>query len=205
MILTTFVEPPLDNNNYLLIDEAAKEAVLFDCSCYDEKIVELLKSKGVSLKYILLTHAHFDHILGIEKMVEATGAKVVLHKDDENLLNNLNSYGFMLGLPEVNIPKVDLFVTEDEILTIGSLEIKALHTPGHTLGGVSYFVGNMLFSGDTLFQESVGRTDLEGGSFETLEESIRNKLFTLPEDVTVYPGHGPMTTVGHEKKYNSYI
>lgn len=205
MILTTFVEPPLDNNNYLLIDESAKEAVLFDCSCYDEKIVELLKSKGVSLKYILLTHAHFDHILGIEKMVEATGAKVVLHKDDENLLNNLNSYGFMLGLPEVNIPKVDLFVTEDEILTIGSLEIKALHTPGHTLGGVSYFVGNMLFSGDTLFQESVGRTDLEGGSFETLEESIRNKLFTLPEDVTVYPGHGPMTTVGHEKKYNSYI
>jgi len=205
MKLTTFVEPPLDNNNYLLVDEDSKEAVLFDCSCFDEKIVNFLKAQNAQLKYILLTHAHFDHVLGVEKTVKVTDAKVVLHKEDKNLLENLNAYSFMLGLPEVTVPKVDIYVEDGDIIKLGNNDIKVIHTPGHTLGGVSYLIDKMLFSGDTLFQESVGRTDLEGGSFETLEDSIKNKIYTLSDEVEVFPGHGPKTFVGHEKKYNSYI
>ena len=205
MILTTFVEPPLDNNNYLLVNDASKEALLIDCSCYDEKLVKGLAEQNITLKYILLTHAHFDHVLGVEKTVQATGAKVVLHQDDLDLLNNLNAYSFMLGLPEVNVPKVDILVRDGDAIRLGDKEIKVIHTPGHTLGGVSYLFEEMLFSGDTLFQESVGRTDLEGGSFATLEDSIRNRIFMLADNVTVYPGHGPKTSVGHEKKFNSYI
>lgn len=205
MILKTFVEQPLENNNYLLIDEESKEAALVDASHYDERILDVLKEYGAKLKYILLTHAHFDHILGVERMAEATGAEVLLHSEDMNLLGALNSYTYMMGMPSVTIPKINRIISDGDILTLGSIEIKVLHTPGHTLGGCSFLAPNRLFSGDTLFRESVGRTDLEGGSFKTLESSIKTKLFTLPEETVVYPGHGLTTTIGHEKQFNSYI
>ena len=205
MQIKTFVVPPLENNNYLVYDEESKEAVLIDCSHFDERIVAYLKENGLTLKSILLTHAHFDHVLGVEKMVQATGAKVFLHKDDESLLKDLNSYTFMMGMPAVNVPEVDTFTEEGDSIDLGTLQIKVIHTPGHTRGGVSYFVDGNLFSGDTLFRESIGRTDLEGGSFKTLEKSIREKIYILPDDTKVYAGHGPSTEVGHEKKFNSYI
>lgn len=205
MILKTFVELPLDNNNYLIIDEQSKAAVLIDASHYDEAIIDELKNQGAELKYILLTHAHFDHILGVEQLVQKTGAKVLLHKDDELLLKDLNTYTYMMGMPSVNIPKVDTFITDGDIIEIGNLKVKVIHTPGHTRGGCSFLVDNSLFSGDTLFKESVGRTDLEGGNFKVLENSIKEKLFALPEEVSVYPGHGPYSWIGHEKKFNSYV
>ena len=205
MIIKTFVLPPLDNNNYLIIDEVTKDAALVDCSSFDDSVITALADNSAKLKYILLTHAHFDHVLGIEKMVEETGATVVLHSDDEFLLKDLNSYTFMTGMPAVNIPKVNKFIADGEVIELGSLKIKAIHTPGHTRGGVSYLVEDNLFSGDTLFRESIGRTDLEGGNFKVIETSIRQKLFTLYEDTVVYPGHGPSTTVRHEKKFNSYV
>jgi glyoxylase-like metal-dependent hydrolase (beta-lactamase superfamily II) len=138
-------------------------------------------------------------------MVKATGAKVLLHTDDLALLKKLNSYTMMVGLPEVEVPTVNEFIQDGAVLRLGKQEIKVLHTPGHTEGGCSFFVENMLFSGDTLFQESIGRTDLEGGDFSTLKNSIETKIYTLPEDTKVYPGHGPSTSIEHEKKFNSYI
>ena len=205
MKLFPFVLPPLENNNYLLIDEVSKEAALIDCSHYSQKVLDVLATEGVELKYILLTHAHFDHILGVQDMVKATGAKVLLHTDDLALLKKLNSYTMMVGLPEAEVPTVNEFIQDGAVLRLGEQEIKVLHTPGHTEGGCSFFVENMLFSGDTLFQESIGRTDLEGGDFSTLKNSIETKIYTLPEDTKVYPGHGPSTSIEHEKKFNSYI
>lgn len=206
MIFKTFVEPPLENNNYLLIDEKSKDAVLVDCSHYDLKIKSFLDENGATLKYIILTHGHFDHIMGVAKMIKDTGAKLFLHSGDDLLLKDVNSFTFMLGLPSVEVPEVSQYLKDGDIITLGdNIQIKVIHTPGHTKGGVCYLVDNMLFSGDTLFKESIGRTDLEGGSFAELEASIKKKLFILPDDLNVYTGHGQMTTIGHEKKYNNCL
>lgn len=205
MKFLSFVVPPLENNNYLLIDENSKEAALVDCSSFSSEILEALEENDATLKYILLTHAHFDHVLGVEETVEKTGAKVVLHKDDAGLLEKLNSYTFMMGMPSVNVPQVDILVSDGDKIKLGGEDIIVLHTPGHTKGGCSYYVMGRLYSGDTLFEESIGRTDLEGGDFKTLKQSIENKIYTLPDETPVYPGHGGSTTVGHEKEFNSYI
>ena len=214
MIIKTFVEPPIDNNNYLIVDEETKEAALIDCSFFDKSVIDCLREQNAKLKYILLTHGHFDHVGGINELkihIEysenhaKTNVQTVLHKEDLNQIKNVNKYLPMFGIPEMNIPKIDKFVEDGEILYLGNLEIKVLHTPGHTQGGVCYLVENSLFSGDTIFRESVGRCDLEGGDFEQIVESIENKIYTLPENTTIYPGHGKQTTVGWEKIHNRFL
>ena len=168
-------------------------------------IFAFLSENNLKPKTVLLTHAHFDHVMGVYEMVMKTGAEVILHPADELLLKDLNSFTFMLGLPAANIPEVSRYVNDGDIIKFAEHEINVIHTPGHTKGGVGYQVDGKLFSGDTLFKESVGRTDLEGGSHAELEHSIRTKFFTLPDDTVVYPGHGMQTTIGHEKKYNKFI
>ena len=201
MKIETFIEPPIENNNYLLIDETSKDAVLIDCSVYDENIYKRIEKFGANLKYVLLTHGHFDHIGGIRP----SAAKVVMHKDDLSILNNANKYLELFGVLNVSIPKIDLFVEDGEVLKIGNIDIKVIHTPGHTPGGVCYLIENNLFSGDTIFRESVGRCDLEGGNFNQLVESIKSKIFTLNDNVQIYPGHGPKTNIEWEKQYNSFM
>ena len=201
MILKIFREPPIDNNNYLLIDEESKEAVLIDCSAVDAGVNKELKKTGAKLKYILLTHGHFDHVAGIRH----TDAKIVMHENDIRILNQTNLYLPAFGIPEITIPKIDIYIKDNDILTIGKHEIKVIHTPGHTQGGVCYLIDNMLFSGDTIFRESVGRCDLEGGDFVQIVESIKTKIFTLPEDIKIYPGHGSSTNVAWEKEHNHFM
>ena len=201
MILKIFREPPIDNNNYLLIDEKSKEAVLVDCSAVEPDINNTLKEYGANLKYILLTHGHFDHVAGIRP----TEAKIVLHKNDLKELGKANQYLPMFGIPDITIPKVDIFVEDGDVLKLGETEIKVIHTPGHTQGGVCYLIDDMLFSGDTIFREAVGRCDLEGGDFDQIVESIQTRIFTLPEDIKIYPGHGPSSTVGWEKENNRFL
>ena len=203
MIIKTFVEAPIENNNYLIIDEDSKEAVLVDCSGEIlEKIEPILQEKNAVLKYILLTHGHFDHITGI---TENLGSKVLMHNADMNWVNNINQYLPMLGLPAMPIPHINEFISDNQVLKIGQTDIKVIHTPGHTQGGVCFLIENSLFSGDTIFKESVGRCDLEGGDFEQLSESIETKIFTLPDEITIYPGHGPKTTVKWEKQHNRFL
>ncbi len=202
MILKTYVNPPIDNNNYLLIDEDSKEAALIDCSCVNENLKKDLNEYKANLKYILLTHGHFDHIAGIRP---DTTAQVVMNKNDLNWLNKVNQYLPMFGMPEITIPKIDIFVEDGSKLMLGDNDIKVIHTPGHTQGGVCYLVDGKLFSGDTIFRESVGRTDLEGGDFDQIIDSITNKIFTLPPDTLIYPGHGRMTSVEWEKEHNRFI
>ena len=201
MILKIFREPPIDNNNYLLIDEDSKEAALIDCSAADFDVKNTLDQYGAKLKYILLTHGHFDHVAGIRP----TDAKIVMHQDDLRILNQTNMYLPAFGIPEITIPKIDIFIKDGDIIKLGNNDIKVIHTPGHTQGGVCYLVDNMLFSGDTVFRESVGRCDLEGGDFEQIVESIKTKIFTLPEATIIYPGHGKSTDVAWEKEHNHFM
>ncbi len=201
MIIKTFREPPIDNNNYLVIDENTKEAFIVDYSSNDIKIKEALAELGAELKYILLTHGHFDHVAGIRP----TDAKIVMHENDLPILKQTNNYLPMFGIPEISIPKIDIFVKDGDVLNVGNINIKVIHTPGHTQGGVCYLVEDKLFSGDTIFKEAVGRCDLEGGDFNQIVESIETKIFTLPENIEILPGHGQTTTVGWEKLHNRYL
>ena len=217
MIIKTFIEPPIDNNNYLLIDEITKEAALIDCSSgeiwdkvpYSKGTAGISavgenrnEIEGITLKYILLTHGHFDHIAGIRPNPDI---QIFMHEADMNWVSNVNTYMPMMGMPQITIPKIDKFIKDGDIINLGNLKIKVIHTPGHTKGGVCYYVNNTLFSGDTIFRESVGRCDLEGGNFEQIVESIKTKIYTLPEETVIYPGHGKSTTVGWEKEHNFFM
>lgn len=204
MLIKSFVKPPIDNNNYLIIDELSKEAALIDCSCFDDEIItEIEEHYNAKLKYVLLTHGHFDHITGINDLDE--DVKVLMHKADMEWIKELNTYLPMVGMPTMKTPRIDDFIEDGEVIKLGNLEIKVIHTPGHTQGGVCYLIDNNLFSGDTIFKESVGRCDLPGGNFDQIVESIENKIFTLSKDTMIYPGHGKTTTVGWEKEHNMFM
>ena len=205
MIIKTFIEPPIDNNNYLIIDKETKDAALIDCSSIDDRIDDELEKQGANLKYILLTHGHFDHVAGIRPNRFKTNPQIVMNKEDLDWLNKTNQYLPIFGMPEITIPPIDIFVEDNDTIKLGTISIKVLHTPGHTQGGVCYLAENKLFSGDTIFREAVGRCDLEGGNFDQIVESIENKIFTLPTDTIIYPGHGNTTTVGWEKEHNRFL
>jgi len=205
VILKQFTLGPLENNNFLLIDEASKEAVLIDCTQDSPEIEDVLKEYGAQLKYILLTHGHFDHIMGVNDFRSKHDCKVYVHEDDKILMDTIKEFSRDFGLPHSEIQKVDGYLKENDVIKFGGHEIKVIHTPGHTKGGVCYLVEDELFSGDTLFYESIGRTDLPGGSFDQLKSNIKEKLFTLDDNIKVYPGHGWTSTIGHEKINNKFL
>ena len=225
MILKHFTAGEYETNNYLIIDEETREAALIDAGGNYEKTVKLLKDNNCHnediiknqkdwepikggychLKYILHTHGHFDHIQGDWELQKNFDVKTLIHKDDESLAKSLKQQLMMFGMKSAETPKIDGYLEDGQIIEVGKLKLKVIHTPGHTLGGVCFLLDKNLFSGDTLFADSVGRTDLPGGSYEALGNSIKNKLFTLDEDITVYSGHGPSTTIGHEKQNNPYF
>ena len=203
MIIKTFIEPPIENNNYLIIDKKSGEAALVDCSAYDENIFIEFSKQEATLKYVLLTHGHFDHIGGLNDLPE--NVEVLMHSGDKEWVEQVNDYLPMIGMPQMEVPKINRYIKDQEIIKLGELEIKVIHTPGHTQGGICFYIDGHLFSGDTIFRESVGRCDLPGGNFSQIVESIENKIFTLPSDTIIYPGHGRTTTVGWEKENNSYL
>ena len=190
---------------YLMADEKSGEAVLIDATEDLPEIKETVKKLGVKVLYILLTHGHFDHILGLNSLKKSLNAPAVICKDDLVISDNINEFTRLFGLPDSVPPKYDMYIKDGDEILLGSYKIKVIHTPGHTEGGVCYLVDGKLFSGDTLFKGSVGRTDLFGGNFNKLSDSIKNKLFKLDDKIEVFPGHGDMTTIGFEKKYNEII
>jgi glyoxylase-like metal-dependent hydrolase (beta-lactamase superfamily II) len=196
---------PLRTNTYLVYDET-KEAFLVDPGSYLKQISNNVASKELDLKYIVLTHGHGDHIGGIAQFkVDFPDIKVVALEDEKATLNDsvMNNSKLLLG-GETTMD-ADLYVHDGETLKIGNMDLKFLATPGHTPGGMSIVIDNVVFSGDTLFKTSIGRTDMPGGNYNQLINSIRTKLFTLPDDTKVYTGHMGNTTIGWEKKHNPFV
>ena len=201
-----FIAGQLENNMYLVYDEDTKKAVLIDATAPVPELLDIVKNLGLDVEYILLTHGHFDHILGLTELKKALGAEAVICHDDLIISDNINEFTRFFGGMEESVPPVyEKFIKDGDVITVGNMQIKVIHTPGHTQGGVCYLLNDNLFSGDTLFMGSVGRTDLFGGDFNKISDSIKNKLFKLNDDIKVYPGHGPMSTIGYEKKHNEIL
>lgn len=192
---------------YLVYDKESKEGVLIDCTCAVDEILNFIKQQNINLKYILITHGHFDHVYCLAEFKEKfPQIQVLMHKDDMPLLNQVANQCSMTGVEEIKVPCIDALINDDtKNLKIGNSEIKIIHTKGHSKGGVCYLIGDNLFSGDTLFKTSIGRCDLFGGDIKEIEHSIKEKLFKLDDSITVYPGHGDKTTIGYEKKFNPYF
>lgn len=206
MILKTYIAGPFDANNYLIMDEVTKEAALIDCSEYKQEIIDDINMLGAKVKYILLTHGHFDHVLGVNKMTEAFGVDAYINQADIILTDNINTMTKLVNLPETSVPEIKGRIENWQEFNLGEHTIKAIPTPGHTEGGMSFLLDNRrLFSGDTLFCQSFGRTDLYGGSIKKLIDSIKNVLFNLNDDIEVYPGHGPSTSIKFEKAHNEIL
>lgn len=206
MIIKTIPLGMLGTNSYLLIDESSKEAVIIDLGGDYIGVFEEIKRHNANLKYILNTHGHFDHVLGEKDAQDVAKVPVYVHEKDLDMVKNLPMQLTKFGFSDNIEPPSDIKAfTQDDTFKIGDNEIKVIHTPGHTPGSVCFLVGNNLFSGDTLFYTSVGRTDFEGGSFADLSKSIKEKLFALDDNIDVYPGHDAKTTIGYEKKYNCYF
>ncbi len=193
---------------YLVADEDSREAMVIDPGGDEARILTLIADKGVKLKYIVNTHGHPDHVCGNRRLKDATGAAIVLHRDDAAFFDRpeVGSYFSMLGLE--SSPPADILVAEGEVLRLGGLEFEVIHTPGHTPGGICLYRRPDLFSGDTLFVGGVGRTDFPGGDARQMQEAITSRLMTLPDDTRVWPGHGYgglSSTIGAEKRENPFI
>ncbi len=195
----------LMTNGYVLIEEESGEAAVVDVGDYGERFRAFLNSSGVTeLKYILLTHGHVDHIKGVKRLHDDFGGKIAVHREDAACLYNSEKSladGFNIGVSPI---EADIILDGGEKLLLGNTEIEVIHTPGHTPGGVCYKAENHLFSGDTLFAQSIGRTDFPGGNFSELLNSLK-KLSSLQGDHKVYPGHEEATTLDYERKYNPYM
>lgn len=192
-------------NCYFLYEEGKKDVIFVDPAEHGDVLYEKLQNAGFTVAGIILTHGHFDHIMGVARLRELTGSKVYAYEGERELLKDadLNLTGQFGRSCTV---EADVYLKDGEMVTIAGMTAKLIATPGHTCGSCCYYFedGKILVAGDTLFEESTGRTDFPTGSASEIVRSIKEKLFVLPEDVTVYPGHGAQTTIGHEKKYNPF-
>lgn len=205
MKVHAFTVGPVQSNSYLLADEATREAALFDPGMESEPVAEVLARERLTLTAIINTHGHFDHVFGNAYFKAKTGAPLLMHRADLDLVKRLEEQSLYFGFRATPSPPPDRFLEEGDEVRVGGIRLRVLHTPGHSPGGICLVTDGTAFVGDTLFAGSIGRTDLPGGSAETLLTSIREKLLTLPDDTVIYPGHGPATTIGHERRHNPFL
>lgn len=197
---------PLACNCYVVGDATSKHAIVIDPGGNADDLLSAIAERGLTITAIVATHAHFDHVLAAERLRAETGAPFHLHDDDRVLLDWMQeSAELFLGLRTPPPPEVDSNLDEGDRLAAGAVELEVRHTPGHSPGSISLVTGATAFAGDTLFAGSVGRTDLPGGDGDALVRAVKDKLFSLPDDATVYPGHGPPTTIEREKRMNPFV
>ena len=207
MIIEKLVVGDLQTNCYIVGDEVTREGVVIDPGGDADAILEAVQRLKLRMKLVVDTHGHFDHILANREVSEATGAPLAVHPEDASMLTNpLRSFALFVGQVRPS-PPATVLLTEGEVIELGAVKLQVLHTPGHSPGSISLWCAEqkVIFSGDVLFNMGIGRTDFPGGDAELLVESIRTKLLTLPEDTVVWPGHGPSTTIGAEKRENPFL
>lgn len=205
MIIKELAVGPIMANCFIVGCEKTKSAVVIDPGDEADKILLSLAESNLTVKYILNTHGHFDHVGGNKKMKEATGAEILIHAGDADMLEQLSVASMAFGMSVENSPPADRTIDEGDQIQFGDITLNVLHTPGHSLGGISFHADGVVFVGDSLFAGSIGRTDFPGGDYNTLISSIKTKLFPLGDDVRVYTGHGPATTIGQEKRMNPFL
>lgn len=204
-----FVFNPYQENTYVLYDET-RESIIVDPGCYEEdeknELVEFIRANNLKVNMLLNTHCHIDHVLGNAFVKEKFKAKLYIHHSDEPVLRAVVAYAPNQGFHQYQDTTPDAYLEEGDEIILGNQKFAVLFVPGHAPGHIAFYCERerIVISGDVLFKSSIGRTDLPGGNFDTLIKSIHQKLFTLPDNVTVYPGHGPKTTVGFEKKFNPF-
>ncbi len=193
---------------YLLGSETTGEALVVDPAAEGDRIVKEAEKNKLTIKYIVNTHSHVDHVMGNKRMKELTGAEIIIHEKEAAGLGHQAAYLMSMFGAEAS-PPADITVRENDLITVGDVSLKVLHTPGHSPGSMCLYTEGLVFTGDTLFVGGVGRTDLDGGSWQTLVSSIRTKLFTLPLSTVVLPGHNygdaTKSTIGMEKVHNPYV
>jgi hydroxyacylglutathione hydrolase len=209
MEIFKLVFSPIEVNTYILAND--KNCAIIDCGCYDRtefgRLTGFLEKKGLNPVLLLNTHSHLDHIFGNGFMLEKYNLKTLSAEGDEGNRLKAIHHASLFGLTMDEPPAPADFITDGQIINFGAIEIKALHVPGHSMGSMAFYIEeeNCVFTGDALFSGSIGRTDLEGGDYKTLIQSIEEKLFSLPPDTIVYPGHGKHTTIGNERMTNPFF
>ena len=205
MIIKTLPVGPIMANCFIVGCEETLEAVVIDPGDEPDKILASLAESNLQVKFIINTHGHFDHVSANNGIHTATKAPILIHALDAPMLQQISASAANWGLSAEDSPAADRTIDDGDTITFGKITFKVIHTPGHTPGGVSLFTDGHVFVGDTLFAGSIGRTDFPGGDFGTLKSSIQDKLFALGDDVRVYTGHGPETSIGYEKRTNPFV
>lgn len=205
MIIRSLTVGPFGSNCYIVGSEVTKEGMIIDPGDEGEAILRGVRDLGLNIKLIVVTHVHIDHIGAVGEVKEATGAEFAMHRAEARSLQGQSKLWSSMFDVSYNAPEPDRFLEDGDVIDIGDLRFVVLHTPGHSPGGISLLGHGAVFTGDTLFNLGIGRTDFPGASYKQITESIHRKLMVLPDDTKVFPGHGPETTIGTERSWNPFL
>ncbi|MBI2934377.1 MAG: MBL fold metallo-hydrolase [Chloroflexi bacterium] len=206
MIIKRLEVGPIGSNCYIVASESAREGIIIDPGAEADTILNQLKKLGLKIKMAVATHGHVDHLMALKDVKDALKCEFAIHEGDARGVEKIpGGILAMFGLSGFKPPPVDRVLKDGDVIEFGEIKMKVIHTPGHSPGGICLQADKVVFSGDTLFNYGIGRTDLPGGNYDLLMESIEKKLMTLPDDTAVFPGHGPETTIGDERRHNPFL